>query len=65
MQTEIFQMSVEAVGADDGRNTYEIRRKWGDGGKKSLVVELYPTLSTDMCGKMDLSTMHQIGRAHV
>lgn len=44
MQTEIFQMSVEAVGTDDGRNTYEIRRKWGERGKKSLVVELYPTL---------------------
>ncbi len=63
MQTEIFQMSVEAVGADDGRNTYEIRRKWGDGGKKSLVVELYPTLSTDLCGKMDLSTMHLLNHA--
>lgn len=63
MQTEIFQMSVEAVGTDDGRNTYEIRRKWGDRGKKSLVVELYPTLSPAMCGKMDLSTMHLLNHA--
>lgn len=63
MQTEIFQMNVEAIGTDDGRNTYEIRRKWGDTGKKSLVVELYPTLSTDKCGRMDLSTMHLLNHA--
>ena len=63
MQKEIFQMNVEAIGSEDGRNTYEIRRKWGDKGKKSLVVELYPTLSTDQCGRMDVSTMHLLNHA--
>lgn len=56
--TENFNMLVEVTGSDDGRNTYEVRRKWGDEGKKALVVELYPTISAEQCEKMDLSAMH-------
>lgn len=63
MVTETFCMQVEAVGTDDGRNTFEIRRKWGEEGKKSLVIELYPTLTTDKCGNMDISTMHLLNHA--
>lgn len=63
MQREIFQMDVEAIGSEDGRNTYEIRRRWGDKGKKSLVIELYPTLRTSQCGRMDVSTMHLLNHA--
>ena len=63
MKTEMFQMNVEAIGSEDGRNTYEIRRKWGDKGKKSFVVELYPTICTGQCGKMDVSTMHLLNHA--
>lgn len=63
MQTEMFQMNVEAIGSEDGRNTYEIRRKWGDKKKKSLVVELYPTICMKQCGKMDVSTMHLLNHA--
>ena len=58
MVTEIFCMNVTAVGSDDGGNTYEIRRKWAEKGKKALVIELYPTLTADKCGSMDVSTMH-------
>lgn len=58
MVTEMFCMNVEAVGSDDGTHTYEIHRKWAEKGKKSLVIELYPTLTVDKCGNMDISTMH-------
>ena len=58
MVTEMFCMNVRAVGSDDGMNTYEIHRKWAEKGKKSLVIELYPTLTADRCGSMDVSTMH-------
>lgn len=60
MVTERFQMEVTAVGSDDGTHTYEIQRKWREKGKKSLVVELYPTLTASRCGSMDVSTMHLI-----
>ena len=58
MVTETFRMDISAVGSDDGINTYEIRRKWVEKGKKALVIELYPTLTADQCGNMDVSTMH-------
>ena len=58
MVTETFRMDIRAVGSDDGMNTYEIHRKWAEKGKKSLVIELYPTLTADKCGNMDVSTMH-------
>lgn len=58
MITEEMNMNILAVGTDDGKNTYEIRRKWGKGGKKALVIELYPTISVENCGVMDASTMH-------
>lgn len=58
MVTETFRMDISAVGSDDGINTYEIRRKWAEKGKKALVIELYPTLTADQCGNMDVSTMH-------
>lgn len=51
-------MNVSAIGTDDGKNTYEIRRKWGEKGKKSLVIEMYPTIEAENCGVMDVSTMH-------
>lgn len=58
MVTETFCMNISAVGSDDGRSTYEIHRKWAEKGKKALVIELYPTLTADKCGSMDVSTMH-------
>lgn len=58
MVTETFCVNISAVGSDDGMDTYEIRRKWAEDGKKSLVIELYPTLTADQCGSMDVSTMH-------
>lgn len=64
MVTEKFNMQVSAVGTDDSRETYEIHRKWAEGGKKALVISLYPTISTENCGKMDLSTMHLLNHVN-
>lgn len=64
MVTEKFNMQISAVGSDDGKNTYEIHRKWSDKGKKSLVICLYPTISTDNLGKFDVSTMHLLNHAN-
>lgn len=58
MVQENINWEICAIGSDDGENTYEIRRKLGDEGKKALVIELYPTLTTDRAGCMDMSTMH-------
>lgn len=58
MVTEKFNMDITAVGTEDGKNTYEIKRKWNDKGKKVLVICLYPTISIDNLAKMDMSTMH-------
>lgn len=58
MVTEKFVMQTELVASEDGRHTYEVRRSWSDTGRKGLVLELYPTLSAERCGELDLSTMH-------
>ena len=63
MVTEKFCMNVRAVGSDDGTHTYEIHRKWAENGKKALVIELYPTITADRCGSMDVSTMHLLNHA--
>lgn len=64
MVTEKFSMEVMAVGTDDYKRTYEIHRKLRDGGKKSLVISLYPTISADKCDKLDLSTMHLLNHCN-
>lgn len=63
MITGEVNMNIWAVGTDDGKSTYEIRRKWGEEGKKALVIELYPTISVENCGVLDVSTMHLINRS--
>lgn len=63
MIQENINLEIVAIGSDDGINTYEIRRKSGNSGKKSLVIELYPTISTDRASCMDLSTMHLMNHA--
>lgn len=57
-------MQITAVGTEDGKNTYEIRRKWSDKGKKALVICLYPTISIDNLCKSDISTMHLLNHAN-
>ena len=64
MITGEVNMSIWAVGTDDGKSTYEIRRKWGEEGKKALVIELYPTISVENCGMLDVSTMHLINHVN-
>lgn len=58
MVREYFNMNIVAVGSDDGSKTYEIRRVLQGEGKKSLVIELYPTIPCEKAHQMDLSTMH-------
>ncbi len=60
MIKERFNMEISATGSDDGTDTYEIQRVMQRDGKKSLVIELYPTLSTSNAYKEDLSTMHMM-----
>lgn len=56
-------MEILVVGTEDGKSTYEVRRKWKEKGKKALVIELYPTINVENCGKMDVSTMHLLNHA--
>ena len=58
MITKKQNLETELVASEDGRHTYEIRRTWAETGMKGLVFELYPTISSDRCGEMVLSTMH-------
>lgn len=60
MITGKMNMNILAVGTDDGKNTYEICRKWGENGKKGLVIGLYPTIPVEHCEMLDVSTMHLI-----
>lgn len=60
MITGKMNINILAVGTDDGKNTYEIRRKWGENGKKGLVIGLYPTIPVEHCEMLDVSTMHLI-----
>ena len=39
MITRNFSMNVSAIGTDDGKNTYEIRRKWSEKGKKAIRLD--------------------------
>ena len=64
MITRNFSMNVSAIGTDDGKNTYEIRRKWSEKGKKAIVIELYPTIEVENCGMMDVSTMHLLNHVN-
>lgn len=58
MVKENFEMSVIAIGNDEGTCTYEIVRNYNNEGKKSLVIGLYPTISANKAVRMDLTTMH-------
>lgn len=63
MLEENFILEISAIGSDDGLQTYEIRRTLSGEGKKSLVVELYPTLMPEEAYRMDSSTMHLMNHA--
>lgn len=58
MVEETISMEIVASGSDDGTRTYEVRRTLNGGGRKSLVIELYPTLAVGNASHMDNSTMH-------
>ena len=63
MVQENFNMAVTATGSDDGSQTYEIRRTMQREGRKSLVIELYPTLACEEADRLDLSSMHLMNHA--
>ncbi len=52
------KIETTVVASDDSRHTYEIHRKWDKDRRTGIVIELYPTISAERAGKMDLSTMH-------
>lgn len=58
MRNEIMNLETEVVGSDDGKLTYEIRRKWSDEGAKAVVIELYPSIKIENMERIDLSYMH-------
>ncbi len=54
------QGSIETtvVASDDGKQTFEIFKKWDEDRRMGMVIELYPTISAERECEMDLSTMH-------
>lgn len=63
MITEKVLLQTEVVASEDAKYTYEVRRTWRADGKTAVVIELYPTINLENCGKMDLSTMHLLNHA--
>jgi hypothetical protein len=63
MVQENISMQVTVVGSEDGKETYEIRRLFNPNGKKCLVLELYPTISTKNPMILDISTFHLLNHA--
>lgn len=63
MITKEITMQTIVTGTEDGKETFEIRRRWKDGGKKALVIELYPTIVVDFPMLQDVSTMHLLNHA--
>lgn len=56
-------LQTEVVGSEDGKHTYEVKRSWGE-GRKALMIELYPVVSTKKSGYWDLSAMHLMNHAN-
>lgn len=63
MTTQKISMSISVIGTDDGKETYEVRRRWNDTAKKALVIELYPTISTKNPMNLDISTLHLLNHS--
>lgn len=59
-----ISMNVAAIGTDDGKNTFEIHRKWSEKGKKAIVIGMYPTISAENCSMLDVSTMHLLNHTN-
>lgn len=64
MMKNTISMNVSAIGTDDGKSTFEIRRKWNEKGKKAIVIGMYPTISVENCGMLDVSNMHLSNHAN-
>lgn len=63
MKTGEKNIVTQIIGSNDKLQTYEVRRTWDEGKKKGLIIELYPTITTDDTLKMDISTLHLLNHA--
>lgn len=63
MTTGERNILTQIIGSNDKLKTFEIRRTWNGGKKKGLIIELYPTITTDDTLKMDISTLHLLNHA--
>ena len=57
-------MNVSAIGPDDGKSTFEVQRTWNEKGKKAIAIGMYPTISVENCGMLDVSNMHLLNHAN-
>lgn len=57
-------MNVSAIGTDDGKSTFEVQRTWNEKGKKAIAIGMYPTISVENCGMLDVSNMHLLNHAN-
>lgn len=64
MVKNTISMNVSAIGTDDGKSTFEVRRTWNERGKKAIVIGMYPTISTEKCEMLDVSNMHLLNHAN-
>ena len=59
-----ISMNVSAIGTDDGKSTFEVQRTWNEKGKKAIAIGMYPTISVENCGMLDVSNMHLLNHAN-
>ena len=64
MLKNTMTMDVAVIGTDDGKNTFEIQRKWKDNGKKAIVIGMYPTITAEKCEMLDVSNMHLLNHVN-
>lgn len=63
MSVTNIAMEIEVTGSDDGKETFCVSRKWDKSGRKALVIELYPTITTYAPIHMDKSAAALINHA--
>ena len=64
MMKNTISMNVSAIGTDDGKSTFEVQRTWNEKGKKAIAIGMYPTISVENCGMLDVSNMHLLNHAN-
>lgn len=64
MEETKFTLETTVVGTADGRETYEVRKKFSTEGKTAILIALYPTVSMLNPMITDTSTMHLLNHVH-